>query len=1335
MCLDVTCNNSKQNMIKLSEENSIIQEQSNSLSECQVKCLCGGSLVNFPPIFDPNGESIYVVWNDQIRMFSIQTGECLRNLEENRDGDIVGVHIDTETEKSLVACTKNGTIIIWKLESFLIVSKLKLNLGKLMEVTNFVFSSIDGVAHGIVSLIDENEKIQLVLVELKKGTVVQRYDIPFINGSNHHKLKISDGHPGSNFFVVVQKQIIFVVDKMSKDFITHKNDTTIKVVVCHPEMEMFATGDYVGRIKLWHKFFDEKPVISLLHWHHQIVLSLAFSQSGTILYSGGLESVLVKWHIKNKLLERDFLPRLSGSIAHIKVDTKHDKIALSIDDNGIQIINSSFTKLQTIQDFTKISKYDLSVSQPFPAGIKLNPRNHHLVMNGRIGHLQFFSTKTMKLLFNIDITMRNVIPRVKKLNIFNTHVTRVALSLEWMATVESWNDRVHHPDSRLKFWKFHDEKQTYSLHTQIEQAHQNDIMSVDFSTKEVSKALICATAGLDNCIKIWSLENAEDVKNSKKIWLCIEELNYKNLPVRHFSFSQDSSLIAAGFGNVLCVWDTIKFSLKCALSAPASQDGSVKQITITLPKNSNALTSKEIISKTIEKRKKTLEIIKLIIQGSSDSENLLEKLELNGIEEDMEKIERINPKDLTRIEKEIIFKQVMGYYDLSFSQKIQIFHQLNIYYKISEHMEKELVEFILKNYYENLVSFRKLSQNIKNYQGMEKYQLQWRFRKFKSQASKRNRKIITIRKLLTEKINEEFVKKKNENDDLSGDLSSIKVLTQITNVLCCSEDFSHLVIVTTPRRLLVWNLLTLQLQGSFKLHTKFITIDPLTNLVAVFTEYDELFVIHPSPAFTIHHQKNIPEALNAIWVPRENPLDQSLTVNWQAKSQLLFLNKHQEVCTFKLPSDDDYVSSAAFYNNNKTSTTNTPFAAMIAQRTIDETMKDEKGITKRFSISGSGKVKDIINLSSHAMPPMRLLNKDFIGSMLSSTEKITKHREKADTVETMEISDDEDDGQDVTMKELQKIFRRKAMEKEAREIMEKGIRKKEAILSIETAMKLRKTIISKAKQDVASSIFLFSMIPIIFIYEIQIIFPTIHEYSFYFYINIVWATFLVFNIIGNLLSIMLIDSSIFSSDELMTISRLKSDPNAKEWNLCDKCDLVVPPRSWHCDICGVCILKRDHHCMFASNCIGLQNHRNFLMFLFYFFIGTTYAFIYNSYFIWYLNSHIFIHWTTLIKMVLPMFMVFYGSAQGSAVEFHLCLYMLILIGAALSGVLIIYHGRLIIKNDTTHDKKRGAYDLGLKENLKLLFGDKWRLSLIYPFVNSSLPKNYWKTANESHKSK
>jgi palmitoyltransferase len=209
----------------------------------------------------------------------------------------------------------------------------------------------------------------------------------------------------------------------------------------------------------------------------------------------------------------------------------------------------------------------------------------------------------------------------------------------------------------------------------------------------------------------------------------------------------------------------------------------------------------------------------------------------------------------------------------------------------------------------------------------------------------------------------------------------------------------------------------------------------------------------------------------------------------------------------------------------------------------------------------------------------------------------------------------------------------------------------------------------------------------------------------------------------------LIDTSVFATSDLMTTERFKKDETAKEWTFCEKCELIVPPRSWHCTTCKTCILKRDHHCMFASNCIGYYNQRYFIAFLIYFFIATTYCVFYNSYYIWIVNGFKYINLMTPLKMLFPMFMIFLNEF-----EITLFIYMLLLIGSGFSGVLLIYHGKLIARNATTHERNKGAFDMGLTENLKIVFGEKPFHTILWPFTKSTLPETYWNTA-ESDKSK
>lgn len=137
----------------------------------------------------------------------------------------------------------------------------------------------------------------------------------------------------------------------------------------------------------------------MYHWHHTTVNSIAFTESGSHLYSGGNESVLVRWNL-NESNSKDFLPRLAAPPCNLAVGNQ--KIAVSTLDNGIQILDTQFKPITVVQNFTWVPADKTNVDK-FPIGLKVNPRTCSLVLNGRIGHLQFYSTHTRSLLYNVSM--------------------------------------------------------------------------------------------------------------------------------------------------------------------------------------------------------------------------------------------------------------------------------------------------------------------------------------------------------------------------------------------------------------------------------------------------------------------------------------------------------------------------------------------------------------------------------------------------------------------------------------------------------------------------------------------------------------------------------------------------------------------------------------------------------------------------------------------------------------------------------------------------------------------------------------------------------------------
>lgn len=370
-------------------------------------------------------------------------------------------------------------------------------------------------------------------------------DYPFFVRSTPVKFSVSQSD--LHYFALIQDNVLWCVDYQQGRAKKWKNIKGIPLncVACHPLEQQVATGDISGRILLYRKIFsDGEPMTTLYAWHHTTVNTIAFTVSGVQFYSGGLENTLVRWNIKDPNY-REYLPRMLGTPLHICVGADNQKVAVSADDNGIQILNAQLNPAAIIQNFTWVPNDKTNVPK-FPIGLKVNPRNSSLVLNGRVGHLQFFSTHTKSLLYNVssmiisfggsreksflffcfspqlDTAGQNRLNIETNKILYNTYVSHAALNMDWLATAEVLDDKEHTLESRLKFWRFDVEKQIFVLNTQVELPHENGIRALEFSTPYSMDELLCASSG-EFDVKLWTLEDVERVDSKfRKISLQAE---------------------------------------------------------------------------------------------------------------------------------------------------------------------------------------------------------------------------------------------------------------------------------------------------------------------------------------------------------------------------------------------------------------------------------------------------------------------------------------------------------------------------------------------------------------------------------------------------------------------------------------------------------------------------------------------------------------------------------------------------------------------------------------------------------------------------------------------
>lgn len=163
-------------------------------------------------------------------------------------------------------------------------------------------------------------------------------------------------------------------------------------------------------------------------------------------------------------------------------------------------------------------------------------------------------------------------------------------------------------------------------------------------------------------------------------------------------------------------------------------------------------------------------------------------------------------------------------------------------------------------------------------------------------------------------------------------------------------------------------------------------------------------------------------------------------------------------------------------------------------------------------------------------------------------------------------------------------------------------------------------------------------------------------------------------------------------------------PDYSNMFICKNCKVAKPPRTHHCKICNKCQLRMDHHCPWVNNCVGYYNHRYFVLFLQYLFIG-------NLYF--------------ALLSINPIYEA-YKKVQNNIIPFEtipeLFLFFIIILNISLIfcvGGLYFFHLYLLLTNQTTIEyseneyynkeaKKDGnvfvnEFDLGYKTNFKMFF--------------------------------
>ncbi|KAG8437851.1 hypothetical protein GDO86_008521 [Hymenochirus boettgeri] len=217
---------------------------------------------------------------------------------------------------------------------------------------------------------------------------------------------------------------------------------------------------------------------------------------------------------------------------------------------------------------------------------------------------------------------------------------------------------------------------------------------------------------------------------------------------------------------------------------------------------------------------------------------------------------------------------------------------------------------------------------------------------------------------------------------------------------------------------------------------------------------------------------------------------------------------------------------------------------------------------------------------------------------------------------------------------------------------------------------------------------------------------------------LVLTTYLVFNVIGNMIKFVQTNSTIkgvFLEHGIM----------GQGWAYCYSCQTHVPPRCHHCFDCNICVLRRDHHCTLLGKCVGHSNYRYFFCTLLHGWLALLFA--------TFLNAEIFMEllhegfgFHSFFLLLMPWMMLVTGQVTVAAFIFAFVADTCV-IGFLFCFAFFTMHSVLLYHGSTTKEWFAGHtkedYDLGWKRNFKEYLGERWYLVWISPWVYSRIPGN------------
>jgi NET1-associated nuclear protein 1 (U3 small nucleolar RNA-associated protein 17) len=597
-----------------------------SSSEWDLNVVTGGKIAWLPhssfssSIFTADERYVIVLLQFQIRVYFISTRQCIRTIDIDLSS-VVDVRLHGSNPHVLMLCTSFGEFITvnWKDKmNNPIVSKYE------VDTPYPILSVICTIGDDFVVIAGKRSKnslpVQRVIYRVSPESSV--VELAQIDNVIDHSVSLN----GTKFVAITSDHEALVYDFQSLDEeVAEIPCESIKfpfksaiTSVAVSNSSVVALGTSAGTIQvLYGGLTSEKPQ-KLLKWHIDQVRSLQFTPDSAYLLSGGLEKVLVFWHLETD--KNQFLPRLNGSIERISLDNnKNNHYSLLLkhapeDDNNELLIlssvdlvsrlsvntirpklannvNSTITKAK--KKWSKSESFDkANIRHDYSSIFEIHPKTKNLyIPNNAI-------IQAYDLVKNEQAFVQNAAPVLSsgkvrsESKLIDPTITHIAFTHdgEWLCTFDcivtsevdnllSKNDKQY----ALKFWKFVESNTSKSetnsinnktghweLSTKIIDPHGNSnaIFSIIPAPVSYYNGVAFLTADGKGGLRIWrprTSKEAGDVSKNTKVAQTAWTLRKSKPSGALFSdavdicWSPDGSIIILGHECSISLVDTHSF--------------------------------------------------------------------------------------------------------------------------------------------------------------------------------------------------------------------------------------------------------------------------------------------------------------------------------------------------------------------------------------------------------------------------------------------------------------------------------------------------------------------------------------------------------------------------------------------------------------------------------------------------------------------------------------------------------------------------------------------------------------------------------------------------------